>query len=301
MAMTAGAVRAQNGASLGLGGAYTALARGPEAIFWNPANLGYHDPDAPDLQDRLFSLGLAAGNNAFTIDLYNKYNGTFISEAGKREILNEISDEDGVKFASKIDAQALAITYKNFGFSLEGNALFDASLPKGAFELGLNGFDLDRYTFKSTSDGFVVSRVNFSYGRALWNNKFLELTPTRVIKFRAITAGATLSYIGAGAIFETLQADNVVTKDDNGIGVNFRNRTREAEGGNGVGLDIGFGFITETDWQFGVTFDNVVGRMNWSDQAKTRLGTLDLERPRFIDEFEDLDISARKNAEVIGI
>ena len=62
----------QDGVSLGLGGAYTALARGTESIYWNPANLAYYDSLDNKKKIKLYSFFAGVGNNSFSIDLYNK-------------------------------------------------------------------------------------------------------------------------------------------------------------------------------------------------------------------------------------
>ncbi len=55
--------------ALGMGLAYTAVARGAHAPDWNPANLGL--PNSPSFSLSFFSIGVGVMNKAFYIDTYN--------------------------------------------------------------------------------------------------------------------------------------------------------------------------------------------------------------------------------------
>ena len=67
--------------AMGVAGAYGAMARGVESIYWNPANLALND--GPRLSLPL-DLGMffILENNSVSISDYNKYNGNF-NEFGK--------------------------------------------------------------------------------------------------------------------------------------------------------------------------------------------------------------------------
>ena len=60
-----------DGASLGIGRAYGALATGIDAIAWNPANLVLPRDNFMELN--LFSINLNMANSSFNIDNYNRY------------------------------------------------------------------------------------------------------------------------------------------------------------------------------------------------------------------------------------
>ena len=86
--------------AMGLTQSYTALARGPEAVFWNPANLALKS--SPAFSWDLLGLGgtLVAENNSFSVDTYND-NFTkkdhFIDTADKRDLLGDI-EGGGLQF-----------------------------------------------------------------------------------------------------------------------------------------------------------------------------------------------------------
>ena len=86
--------------AMGLAQSYTALARGPEAAFWNPANLALGG--GVKFSWDAFSLGLTfiVENNSFSRQTYNDYfttNSDFISTDDKAALLSDI-DDNGLRF-----------------------------------------------------------------------------------------------------------------------------------------------------------------------------------------------------------
>ncbi|MCK4426887.1 MAG: hypothetical protein KAW16_00230, partial [candidate division Zixibacteria bacterium] len=66
-----------SGRSVGMAGAYTAVSKGAESVFWNPANLGFSSISEKTLN--LFSFGVNINNNSFNWSDYTKYNGKFLT------------------------------------------------------------------------------------------------------------------------------------------------------------------------------------------------------------------------------
>ncbi|MEJ2627340.1 MAG: hypothetical protein P8078_02110 [bacterium] len=79
-----------NARALGLGGAYTALARGVDAPLWNPANLGLSDN--PKFSMTFIGAQAGAWNNSISLGMYNKYNGEYLTDSDIENILNSIPD-----------------------------------------------------------------------------------------------------------------------------------------------------------------------------------------------------------------
>ena len=87
-----------DGASLGMGRAYGAMATGIDAIAWNPANLVLPRDNFMELN--LFAINLNMANSSFNIDNYNRY---FTKEGHKgwwsdsdKEAILDLIDEDGL-------------------------------------------------------------------------------------------------------------------------------------------------------------------------------------------------------------
>ena len=111
---------------LGMGGAYTALARGIHAPEWNPANLGL--PDNPRFSMSFIAFGAAVNNNSFTLGDYNHYFGEVWSdseddyigqdwsERDKEDILNRIPD-NGFRTNIRSTARLLSFSTGQFAFT----------------------------------------------------------------------------------------------------------------------------------------------------------------------------------------
>jgi hypothetical protein len=79
--------------ALALSNAYTTLARGPDALRFNPANLVLKD--RPGFSFRLIGIDGTLLNNGFSISQYNKYVGAELDSIDKNNIVNSIS-KDGL-------------------------------------------------------------------------------------------------------------------------------------------------------------------------------------------------------------
>ena len=155
-----------NSRTMGLGQAYTALARGPESAFWNPANLALSG--SSDVHWDLFRVGisLVAENNSFAWTTYmdnftenNKNvspNGTqyYISPEDKVDLLDDIPAE-GLKINVDIDPSvavgipinggvAFSIGKIRSAVSIGFNAGIETEISKDMFDLFLSGNEFDR-------------------------------------------------------------------------------------------------------------------------------------------------------------
>ncbi|HIG16943.1 MAG TPA: hypothetical protein EYQ31_06450 [Candidatus Handelsmanbacteria bacterium] len=82
--------------AMGLAGAYTAMARGAESLYWNPANLALKD--SPKFSFALLpGASYALENNSWSVATYNDFNGNFIDEDMKDEMLSDL-DKGGLQF-----------------------------------------------------------------------------------------------------------------------------------------------------------------------------------------------------------
>ncbi|HKJ92510.1 MAG TPA: hypothetical protein VJ957_05035, partial [Longimicrobiales bacterium] len=79
--------------SLGMGDNYTALARGLNAPFWNPAGLGM--PDNPGFSFAILPLRLGADLSPISTSDLAKYQDTFIPKAVREDWINQITSSGG--------------------------------------------------------------------------------------------------------------------------------------------------------------------------------------------------------------
>ena len=100
--LTSGAhgINATSTRAMGLAQSYTALARGPESVFWNPANLGLNGGTGFSWDILNYGFTLIAENNSFSVQDYNdNFTSTthVIGDAEKDKLLGSI-DAEGLKF-----------------------------------------------------------------------------------------------------------------------------------------------------------------------------------------------------------
>ncbi|MXY81098.1 MAG: hypothetical protein F4Y91_03250, partial [Gemmatimonadetes bacterium] len=105
--------------AMALGQAYTALARGPEAVFWNPANLALAGSRGFSWDLLGAGLCLVAENNSFSVATYNAHftaanekvspNGSpyYISPVEKKKLLADIPDA-GLRMNGDIEPTLVA-------------------------------------------------------------------------------------------------------------------------------------------------------------------------------------------------
>ena len=297
--------------ALALGQAYTALARGPEAVFWNPANLALSGE--PKFKWELLGGGLTliTENNSFSVRTYNA-NFTDdthrIGTAEKKELLGDIP-RDGLRFNADL------VPFLSAGLPLNGGISFplrngiqaavttnvafgvEGEMPKDMFELMLFGNEFDRRYDIARWDGssWIVGGVNFAAAKP-W-------MPDRLAShLREFTVGGTLKISGGGYGEITRSGGGMISRiqgtDLEGFALVRRS------GGLGFGVDFGVaGVTTDGRTTFSAGMLNLVDFIpaGASDRGRTRCmpGRPGLRVTRFLDpdqvkmrdvlENEDLD------------
>ena len=299
-----------NPRAMGLGMAYTALARGPEAPFWNPANLA--------LSGRKFEWDLVgagftvvAENNSFSVTTYNDNftdantnispNGTayYISPADKDEILADIPGE-GLKMNLDVapivgplnGGVAFAIGDIHSAISIGLNSGFEGEIPKDIFELFLFGNEFEESRIVAGKDGgydigdwngsgWVVGTFNWAAAKSFMPNGFKPY-------LSEFTAGATLK-ISAGAYGEIIESGGTgLVSRVSGASVDTWLVAQSAELGTGFGIDFGLATVTKNrkaTVSLGVL--NLLDSFSWSTGARQDsifVGASDLRLTRFADE-----------------
>ena len=302
-----------NPRAMGLGLAYTALARGPEAPFWNPANLA--------LSGRKFQWNLIGGgvtliaeNNSFSVTTYNDNftdantnispNGTkyYISPSDKDGILADIPGE-GMKMNFDLTPLGALGVPLNGGvafpigdirsaISIGVDIGFEGEIPKDIFELFLfgNEFEASRLAMGKDGgydigdwDGSGWGVGTFSWAAAK------SFMPTGLKPYLSeFTAGATVK-ISAGLYGEVLESGGTgLVSRVNGASVDTWLVTQGAELGTGFGLDFGVAGVTKNrkaTVSLGVL--NLLDTFSWSTGARQDsifVTASNLRLTRFVDE-----------------
>lgn len=274
----------------GMGGTYTTIARGINALGINPANLSYKNSYTVDFN--LFNFSFSTGSDLLNLNLYNKYftgdeNGdpVFLTDRDKREILKFFPSGlaqtgfnfDFVLFAFSINAGNIG----SMAFSISERTGLSMMMPNDYLEFILYGNSFDKkYNFSKT------------YFNAIWCREY-SISYAHEIpdpNFKYLSAGITLKLIHGFAFADISHNRTYLNTDEEakisgkidyqlkmaGIDLLFdENNSRylpfPKPAGTGIGIDIGFtGNISEI-FSAGVAFINI-GKMIWRSNTYEHSG-----------------------------
>lgn len=260
---------------MGMAGAYGALARGVESLYWNPANLALSG--SPRVSVPLaFGLSFIGENNSISVSDYNKYNGTFIDAGDKADILDKI-DQGGMEFTEELGVVVPLLDGASFPMPWGLRSAASFSLQQGAQgEIPKDMFDLLLYGNEFARDRVAVGK-NPEYDVAEWDGSVWALgvlswgfakpwMPARLQPYFAeFSVGATAKFMG-GAYGEVLRTDGGVTTDVSGAQIDAYAITREG-GGSGFGLDLGAAGVTrDRKTTVSVALVNLLDHASWGSK-----------------------------------
>jgi hypothetical protein len=242
--------------AVGMGGAYTALARDLDAPGWNPANLGLSDGKGFSMN--LFSLGLRFRNNSFSLADYNRYNGKFLEDSDKQEIINSIP-ERGLSLDLAAEASALNFSIGNFALTYKGLGASSFSIDRDPFKLLLLGNAVMKEVKLSDTKGeaYAVGDIALSYGQSIhrWTGG-------------EVSVGGSLHYLRGLAYEKIMDSEGGVSTTDTGfVGSGFM-RLHSSLGGTGYSSDLGMAVRFEEHWFFSAVWQNIASQIRWNRQNK---------------------------------
>ncbi len=260
LAFTADAMAVDNSSAraAAMGGAYTALASGPAAPRFNPANLALKNYKNYGIE--LVGVGASVTNNSFTLADYNKYSGAFLSDADKTDILGKIPAE-GLKLSADVDASTAAIALGSFAISMTGSAAADLNLNKELVDLVLNG-----NTYADTIDvtgsyanGLSYASAGVSYGLSLFRQGS-----------RQLAVGATGRYLRGIAIEEVTDLQGGIATYANGFAGAGHVIARTATGGAGYAVDLGAALKLNNTYTIGAKIESFLSHLKWDHKPEER-------------------------------
>lgn len=261
-----------NPRALGVAGAYVGAARGHEAVFANPANLGL--PGSPR-----WSLGFPQVTAGATVlgpelmDLRDYFNYDDLSDQQRTELLAEIP-AGGT--ALEGDVRAPLVTYQNGGFAL-GVAygfLGSHTVGRDVVDLFLNGYQQGRTDYSvGDTRGSRATYWDFAaaYGRGVG----------------PLSVGVTGHYYVGRGLVQTRAFEptyDLATRDIrvDYVGVN-------SHGGKGWGVDVGAALQPVSGLVLSAAVANAVHSMEWSEELDGRSVTLTRA------DFRDSDFQVVRN------
>jgi hypothetical protein len=245
---------------IGMGGAYTALARGVHAPDWNPANLGL--PDNPSFSMTIVSVGVGVENNSLTLGLYNQYAvDSYWDPDEVANLLNQIPD-DGLEADVTAAVRVLSFSAGRFALTMGVDAGVNVRLDKTFFNIPLQGTRLNTiYSFGNTrASGLGIAKIGLSFAQ-----------PVEVDFAKAFSLGATLHFDGGG-YGRSEKADVSFSTMDYGIDLNGDYEAKYGLCMNGLGLDAGAAAQMNDKWTLSLGFKNLIGSVQWNKKVEQAFG-----------------------------
>lgn len=243
--------------ALGVGGAYVAVARGHEAVFSNPANLGLSGNPRWSLGFPQVSAGATVlGPDLSDVRRYLSYDD--LSDAERADLLSEIPTGGT---ALEADVRAPLVTWQSGGLALGVAYGFmgEHTVGRDLVDLFLNGYQQGRTDYQvGNTAGRRATFWDFAaaYGRSVG----------------PLSVGATAHYYLGRSMVQTRAFEPTYDLAARDIRVDYVGV--RAEGGRGWGLDLGAALQPAPGLTLSAAVANVVHSMEWSDDLTGRRVTL---------------------------
>ena len=122
--------------ALGMGDAYGAIARGYEAVYWNPSALAMIG--RPGLSIGLPHLDLRVGSNAYGFADFKKYAHSFLSQADKQTLYDKITGST-LDLTTHVGMAPFGLSIGPFGLLVGAAGEVNGNIGKDAVRLALFG------------------------------------------------------------------------------------------------------------------------------------------------------------------
>ena len=244
--------------SLGMAGAYTAVARGQESLFLNPANLGL--ADNPTVSLGLMQVTLGATLLGPKVD----------------DLWDIVQYDDTPDERSDEILATLAAGYTEADLDLR---IPVAAYQSGRFAMGIgyglvNRTSAGRDLLELLFQGYERGRTDYRVGNtASTGARFWDFAVAWGDRFGPLMLGATGHYLRGTSVHRGRAYEPVFRADNRQIQLDIVSTT--AESGNGLALDLGATLKPTPMLTFTGVVRNAVGGMRWSDERDYRALTLD--------------------------
>ena len=236
--------------SLGMGGAYTTIARDFFSVGVNPANLGVV---RNYVAMQFIQVNFGVSNSSLSLFEYNKFNGADLEVDNKKEELLSLIPEQGLSiyFDSSVQPVLGNISWNNMAVTTDIYSIGEVTIPKAPFEIIFNGNDIGvDYSLGAGGESLTAAEIGFSNG-GLFGGYLMGYT-MRIIK--------GLAYFGVDSSAANFLTDSSkITGDGEYI-------LMSSKGGLGYSFDIGLLRVSKGSVHFGISLINLLGTINWSDE-----------------------------------
>jgi hypothetical protein len=246
-------------AATGLGGAFTARARGYDAVAWNPANLGLRDN--PDFSLAILAFHGSSGLDPISLSDFAPYSGKQLPSTQREAWLQTVANKGGQNGRVDGGITPLAVSMGPIAIQVSAAVAGSTKLSPDAFEAVM---------FGNAGRTGVSKDLNLA-GSAFRVGAFTTAAASYGIAFgESFSLGVTGKYIVGNAL--GIAEDQGSTTTQSAVTVNFPMVYSRPDSdvviGNGMGADIGMAFKSGR-MTFGATVQNAFNSFKW-DESKLR-------------------------------
>ncbi len=267
--------------SLALGGGGLASSRGLASAWRNPSHLAL--PDGPSWSVGMIGAQASIGNTAFGLGDYRAYNGQYLDEEAKSDILEAFGSE-GVSIHATGTGALPGVQIGSIALFSTTSIVSRATISRAWAELALEGVRMyDPIHLGATSGELDAwTEVGIAMGRGIG----------------ALSLGGSVKWLRGHFHAESEATGDLAPTIEDGVisavGTSGSLLATTAEGGQGWGIDLGlaFNFGSTT---FSAAASNLLASIHWD--ANPRLSGLrydeqldfgeELEEPEEVDESID--------------
>lgn len=253
--------------SFGFASSFTARARGYEAVFWNPANLGL--PGRPGWSVGLPGASAYLNNNSLSYGEIADLYGEFIDDATKSDLLADIRRDDPermFKLSADLGAHVLGVSIGRFAFTFGTVGAADLRVSPDAMELLLFGNAGEDGTGGDFSlEGSDAQAWWFSGGALSYGQPFT--IPALEWLDMSFSVGATLRYGVAHGLVRLADRGTTLTAEPLAVDVDAEVLSSEdASAGTLWAVDLG----AAMDWggflAVGLSLQNALANVSWNEE-----------------------------------
>lgn len=286
--------------ALGMGEAYTAVARNIEALDWNPANLGLPSRNRVSLIVGLPGIGVGFDNTVLSLGMIDQYSGTYLTERDKQDILDKMRDGIGINTQFTYDVFGLSI--KRFGIKYSIQSVVHVTFSKAPFDIVLNGIsvgktiELDDFDAKAA----LLGVTSFSYAHPL--TPFIG-APLKKVGVSDLVAGITLKHLAGLAYAEVETPGSKIECNEyfwNTEGTALvkvagykLDLNKDSEGyspglsGSGLAVDLGVGATAGENLTVSLGVMNVLGSITWNKDTYKGVLTFSADSLNVVEVAQD--------------
>ena len=255
--------------ALGMAGAYVAEARGQEALFINPANLGlsktpHYSFAAPQLFLGVETAGTTPGG---LLDLAG-YDG--LSQARKDALLAGVP-ESGLGAGVDVRLPIAAFQMGRFAVGVAFTGTYSENVGRDVVDLALNGYQEGRTDYAVGNTGGRHASfydVAVGYGR----------------KVGPVSVGATAHWLKANVLGQHRLFEPTFDLEARDLSVELRDV--HVSGGGGYSLDVGLAAEPIPGLTVSAAVANAVSRFRWSEELYTRHIVLNRDQIENADPYD---------------